>query len=615
MSSEWFWTKVPPLGGAAGGLASKIFRGIEDLDTSDLLAREVIQNSWDAARKLQESKRKTSIPFQVKFRFVELSGANKEAFIQHSGLRELSDKTSNMKKKAADKASKSFKKILDKKEPLTLLYCEDYGAHGLYGSIDKISKSILFRALYMFGDTNKGEDQGSGGSYGFGKSAFIRGSGIQTVFAYSSFDKFESDPVTRRLVGFSYWDNFSIGEEHFDGRAILGNSKKEPGLPFEDKEADNFANLLHFNKRTSDKPENLGTSLLLVAPLITPMELLGAVEKWWWPALVEQRFEVSVVDKDGKEHFPRPARNPEIKPFLKAFSIARGDSKPSSASKESLISTGWQKSQGINIGDFALRLMDEDEVPEAEENEDGFPKIALMRNPRMVVEYKTYERRRVRVRGVFIASKEADPYLKLSEPAQHDHWDKKPVPDADDEEIKAAAIARIVDDQLRKGLSKFIDEVSPPSPRDRQVLSVFAEMMKGLMGGKKVGPTIRPPASKLPFEIQFTRAASPEVAENGQIRTCSVIQIGLSPNAERDTYSVRTQVEFSIIEEDNDNGENWPITVRVKTRNTDFISDKQWIVGTLSRGKPVELEVVSEPYDPNWTGRIKPRVEEIIKKD
>lgn len=615
MSSEWFWTKVPPLGGAAGGLASKIFRGIEDLDTSDLLAREVIQNSWDAARKLQESKRKTSIPFQVKFRFVELSGANKEAFIQHSGLRELSEKTSNMKKKAADKAFKSFKKILDKKEPLTLLYCEDYGAHGLYGSIDKISKSILFRALYMFGDTNKGEDQGSGGSYGFGKSAFIRGSGIQTVFAYSSFDKFESDPVTRRLVGFSYWDNFSIGEEHFDGRAILGNSKKEPGLPFEDKEADIFANLLHFNKRTSDKPENLGTSLLLVAPLITPMELLGAVEKWWWPALVEQRFEVSVVDKDGKEHFPRPARNPEIKPFLKAFSIARGDSKPSSASKESLISTGWQKSQGINIGDFALRLMDEDEVPEAEENEDGFPKIALMRNPRMVVEYKTYERRRVRVRGVFIASKEADPYLKLSEPAQHDHWDKKPVPDADDEEIKAAAIARIVDDQLRKGLSKFIDEVSPPSPRDRQVLSVFAEMMKGLMGGKKVGPTIRPPASKLPFEIQFTRAASPEVAENGQIRTSSVIQIGLSPNAERDTYSVRTQVDFSIIEEDNDNGENWPITVRVKTRNTDFISDKQWIVGTLSRGKPVELEVVSEPYDPNWTGRIKPRVEEIIKKD
>jgi hypothetical protein len=442
MNNNWYWTKVPPLGGAAGGLASKIFRGIEDLDTSDLLAREVIQNSWDAARKLRESKKKQTIPFKVRFKFVTLTGSKKEEFIKTAGLDLLSDKTKNMKKKSAEKAEKSFKKIFANKEPLTLLFCEDYGAHGLYGSIDKISKSVLFRALYMFGDTNKGEDQGSGGSYGFGKSAFIRGSAIQTVFAYSSFDPFEGDPVTRRLVGFSYWDNFSIAEDHFDGRAILGNSTKNPGVPFEDKDADDAAKLLGFDSRNANTAETLGTSLLLVAPLITPQELLNAVEKWWWPAIVEQRFEVSVIDERGEEFFPRPAKNPEIKPFLKAFSIARGESKPSSASKESLVSTGWQKSLGIKVGDFALKLMDEEEAPETEDSEEGFPKVAVMRNPRMVVEYKSYERRRIRVRGVFIASEEADPYLKLSEPAQHDHWDKKPVPDADDEETKARQLRK-----------------------------------------------------------------------------------------------------------------------------------------------------------------------------
>jgi hypothetical protein len=75
------------------------------------------------------------------------------------------------------------------------------------------------------------------------------------------------------------------------------------------------------------------------------------------------------------------------------------------------------------------------------------------------------------------------------------------------------------------------------------------------------------------------------------------------------------QVDFSIVEEDNESGEYWPIAVQVKTRNTDFITEKQWIIGTLSRGKSIELEVVSDPYDSNWTGRIKPRVEEITTKD
>jgi len=260
MTLKWHWTELSRLGGAAGGLASKIFRGIEELDTADLLAREVIQNSWDAARKLRAQLKQPKLPFEMSFRFVDFIGEEKNKFLDFLRLEEIYSQSKHWKKKPAEKAEVAFKKILDPKEPLKLLFCEDFGAHGLYGAIDKRSKSIMFKALYMFGDTDKGDDHGSGGSYGFGKSAFIQGSGIRTVLAYSSFQPFENDATTRRFVGFSYWDNFHIDDNFYDGRAIYGAPSKNPGAPFEDDEADQVATAAGFKLRSNEHPEGLGVA-------------------------------------------------------------------------------------------------------------------------------------------------------------------------------------------------------------------------------------------------------------------------------------------------------------------------------------------------------------------
>ena len=609
MSSKWHWTDLPRLGGAAGGLASKIFRGIEELDTSDLLAREVIQNSWDAARKLRAQLNQPKLPFQMRFRFVDFTGDDKKKIVEFSKLEEIYLQSKHMKKKSAQKAEVAFKKILDPKEPLKLLFCEDFGAHGLYGSIEKQSKSIMFKALYMFGDTDKGDDQGSGGSYGFGKSAFIQGSGIQTVLAYSSFQPFEGDPVTRRFVGFSYWDNFHIDDYSYDGRAIFGAPAKNPGSPFEDKEADTVAAALGFGVRSSQKPENLGTSLGLVSPSITPQGLLHSLEKWWWPALVANQMEISVIDEAGQEHFPRPQRNEFVRPFLKTYSIARGETKAIDAMGEVLVSQGWQKSHGIRLGEYALRRIDDEELVAQEDEEANCPLVAVMRKPLMVVEYKAYKRSRIPIRGTFVASEDADGFLKLSEPAQHDHWDTKPVAEASDDEIKAAAIAKSVDDQLKKGLAKFIDQISPPSPRDRQTLSMFADLLKGLMTGKKPGPKKPTGNTKMPFEIQFTRAAQPEEALKNQVKTSAVVQVSLSPNAEEESYPVRISFEFTIVEDEDDKGDKWPLDMRLVTKVPGFVTKADGIYGDLKAGEKVGVEVVSHPYDPNWTGMLRPKVE------
>jgi hypothetical protein len=138
--------------------------------------------------------------------------------------------------------------------------------------------------------------------------------------------------------------------------------------------------------------------------------------------------------------------------------------------------------------------------------------------------------------------------------------------------------------------------------------------MKGLMGGKKVGPTPKPPASKLPFEIQFTKPAIPEVAPGNQVRMTSTVQIGLSQNSMLESYPVRVSFEFSIVEEENDIGETWPINSQILTKNHDFTVGQKWLKGILHKGKPLEIKVESDPYDSNWTGRLKPRVEEDVKR-
>lgn len=609
MTSKWHWAELPPLGGAAGGLASKIFRGIEQLDTADLLAREVIQNSWDAARKLRAQLKKPDLPFEMVFRFVSLSGKEKDLFLEQFNLASIREQSKHMKKRSAEKSNEAFSKVFNQSTPLRILFCEDYGAHGLYGPIDKPSTSILFKALYMFGDTDKGEDQGSGGSYGFGKSAFIQGSGIKTVLAYSAFLPFEDDPTTRRFLGFSYWDNFNIKDSYFDGRAIYGNNSKRPGLPFEDKDADREASKVGFTLRNGHEHQALGTSLALISPQIDANSLMNAIEKWWWPALIDNQMQIRVVHEDGTVAFPRPLRNQFTKPFLQAYSIAKGEVKASEASKEMLVSSGWQKSQGIKIGEFALRMLDDEETQFEEETEGNFPTIAVMRNPKMIVEYKTYERRRLPVRGVFIASQEADEFLKLSEPAQHDHWDTKPVSDANDKEVKAALIARSVDDQLKKGLARFIEQISPPSPRDRQVLTLFADLMSGLLSGKKTGPTPPPPNSKMPFEIQFVEPAMAEAYGADKVRTRSQIQVSLSPNAKEKEYLVKISFDFTITEEEDQKGDPWPVNVSVLSKSSNFTQESSRLIGILDSKSKIQIQIVSDPYDPNWTALLKPKVE------
>ncbi len=73
INPRWVWLPASPTGGTGGGAYSKLFRN-DPLPPSDLLAREVLQNSWDAALVNENS---DGPPFKFSFRFAELSGDSK----------------------------------------------------------------------------------------------------------------------------------------------------------------------------------------------------------------------------------------------------------------------------------------------------------------------------------------------------------------------------------------------------------------------------------------------------------------------------------------------------------------------------------------------------------
>ena len=75
--ATWKWLETSEYGGQDGSVLTKLFKGKENLSAEELLAREVIQNSWDAALVLQDKYPHEHVHFEMVFRFASLTGEAK----------------------------------------------------------------------------------------------------------------------------------------------------------------------------------------------------------------------------------------------------------------------------------------------------------------------------------------------------------------------------------------------------------------------------------------------------------------------------------------------------------------------------------------------------------
>ena len=529
--NSWIWEKANPDVAAAAGNFAKQFKNLqvkapgimaleEPSPDSVLIAREVIQNSWDSAAELRELEEEAGRPtpdFEIDFVFDSLKGktatrlADAIALHEHQARVEQIGKVTGSRAKGRKALGLGVHDYLDDPTELNTLTIIERGTAGMHGPwVGR--KSKMYLALVSVGFTQK--HAGAGGSYGFGKAGLIRGSRIRTVIAYSCFRERDDDPgITRRLFGMTYWGGHEIEDDTFTGFARFGTHHDESAKPFENDLADEIAHELGLDLRDPDETDELGTTFLLVDSGLDPSELCSAIERNWWPALEDDSFGATVVAPDGTRLHPRPKKQPDLLPFVRAHELA---TIPQDSKTDHEFIRDFQKfkdSEGHDHDLGTVGILAETDGWSYPNNDnpaiDHRSLIALVRGPKMVVEYLECGGNVPFVRGTFVADGSVDDLLRQTEPPLHDAWDDHE--SSDDIDQAATEVAKVVKARIRNAVNDFRNQVRPPVPDKRDLqLDLLEELMGSVFDGK--GNTPAPPPDSPARDISIRLGAQKLVA-------------------------------------------------------------------------------------------------------
>lgn len=602
----WDWIEQDPMGGASASSIIKLGKNLR-INSTELVAREVIQNSWDAA---QNFRQEPGHKFSTVFRFVEYSKAEADAIRTAFSTKDLERPFKDIFKIDESQAS-----VVLGKGSVKALIIEDFGAHGLYGHPTKLmNESIMHRALYKVGSTGKDSaEQMSGGSYGFGKSAFIRASNSNLVIAYSRFRPYKDDPVTRRLVGWTWHDEFEMDGRDLQGRAVFGEFFNEDSgakvsvEPYEDSKADSLAGLLKLQDRSSGDLNSLGTSLVLFDPGLNLEDLKSAIETFWWPAIIDPEIHLSIelVDFDGTVVHPQPRSRTDLQPFIRAYDIATQKSDAPLGVQEKVVTI-----KGVEGFDDVGKIGLVAEFSEDGVSERKTPRALLVRGPRMVigdVEH-TFQSKPVGVYAVFATDSKAfdvDRSLRSTEPYTHDRWDRSP--GAKEESKKAAALAGRIQDTIVREVNDFARSMAQEVPVSPKKLVGFSKIFGKFFGDSKGQPN-EVEGETLPISIRFG-SQSLAATELGQITLSQVFDVSRKEGEAESTDLKLTIIpELRVLMDESSKGDKIQFKLLDESGKKLMSGGEQFEVnfGPTDR---VRFRLESEPYDPTWSADLKVKIE------
>ena len=580
--------------GSATGEAYANTLASTGMHPSAVLGREAIQNSVDA--RLSDSEK-----VLVRFRSAGLSGPSKRQFVRSARLDSIAMRRTHLELPTPN----CLGGLNDSEQEIRLLFVEDFHTTGLIGDPHNAS-SNFHRLLLSLGDSSKArDDQLTGGSFGFGKSAYSSVSAIFTIFAYTRF--LAASQARSRLFGCAYFRSHTAQGVSHTGRAWLGVDQiqgdgEQVVDPFSGRRADVLAEALGFTPRSAS---DLGTSILIVDTAIEIPDIVRGVEDWWWPRLIDQLLDVEGVKPDGSSIVPRPRLRPDLRPFIEAYELAIGRNPNPLPRQEDAFR--FNRFEGREVGVLGLKVLDasEDEVPVV--GEERVDTIALIRQPRMVVAYhRPGYPGTPPVIGALLADAEIDGVLKLSEPPPHDRWDPESTRLRDTDGFQQRLVQSLIS-RIRNRLKQFQSAASPPPPPRPRRLSVLERALARFFSGGR-GARDRPEPSSAPIHLAYDRNPEIHQTNDGRLRLEADFSIRLKDEADR-PERLRLSVECRVLE-DGTEGDDVGVTVSSvgATLEPDPSSTSRYIV-SLSRGEAVKISAVTRPYDPLCTVRFRPEVE------
>ncbi len=502
------------MGGASSGAFRNPLAGL-GVPAVDLVAREVLQNSVDAALLPDR-------PVRVEFRRRHLDASEwaslKPLLGFEEGSRVFEREDLVPKGSLADLTA----------DPLDVLYVEDFGTTGLGGTVHPVASTDAdnYRRLCLqVGSTR--ETQDSGGSFGYGKAVYWAISRLWTVVFYSRFQPTERTAGDwARVVSVSWfkkhrWRPAGASDElEYTGRAFRGLVSEDGTgcFPVVNEEAQILAEQLGFTVRAE---EDTGTSAMVLGSELNMAGLPDGIEKHWWPRLLEDRLSVKI---EG-ERQPAPRALSHLKPFIRCWELLREQREPEE--EEELRPLSYNRRP---LGTVALTTHDEEEEVPSERRR---VEIALVRGPEMVVQYHRatfLTPSQPMAVGVFKADSSMETVLTASEPPAHDRWDPsttrtdRPLEDSDRTRIKK--IFEKVGATSREFVRRHQEPPKEAPPRCHQL----EKLLGAFFATKPTGKEPPPRRKKDPFRIHYSEPVQ-RVLVNGTAALDATVTVSVSEEA------------------------------------------------------------------------------------
>lgn len=469
---------------SADGIKNQL--GRPRFDRLTLLAREAVQNSWDART------------------------ADGGVLFGLSGW-ELTEKQQQWLLDTAFKKTPSegldLREQLQAAHPASLLAIYDRGTRGLAGPTRADEVGPGDHANFVNLLRNVGQPPTAfrgGGTYGFGKTALFLASRTRTILVHSQVAvgrKYEQRFMAASLGSqFTTQRSFSNAPKRFTGRHWWG--RKGAGNvvdPLTGRDAYDAARAVGLPLFEKDET---GTTIGILLPDFDgrpPEEALrfigGAILRSFWPKMVDgprgagtMNFELSW--NNTAIAMPRPQDVPPLDGFVKAFANLNahlaGKKIPHPPASLHPVNSQRPIKQ---LGTLSLvRFPPSPRLASAgvAEEDDASPftgpsrHTALMRGPHFVVDYVEgppvpYEH--AEYAGVFMASDAAEEAFARSEPPTHDDWSPDMLDNRHDKVFVRVAMRRIKD-----AMSEFTGAPSIPRGSDGGVpLGAFSDLLGGLI--------------------------------------------------------------------------------------------------------------------------------------
>ncbi len=547
---------------------------------ASILVREVVQNFWDSCderRKKAGNKIVPGAPATLEFRFIELKGQDAKDFHQNLGINELQHYVNNGKVNSeADQTG--FNELQDVFEEITrpnrsvkILQIIESGSAGMHGAWNPSNKCKLHSATMRPGGSDNAE--GAGGSWGYGKMGAIRTSRINTLLYYTAHSHAinPEDTATQRFLAVSAWGAFKVGATVHTGwgyqKPIADNGD---ALPYIDRDAQEAAKKFFIPVRNHEIPEEIGSTICVIEPDVTPEDVKEAIERWWWPAITwgdtgdGPPLEISVTDYDQENLEINPREHKVVGSIIDAYEKFQNPDQSNNNvfRKFPLPTSNEDEVPNIPPGDLYLTSSTKWNNPEnvVIETDNGTGEeirhesfIAMVRSHGMVSHYWkpiTNSTDGPFVRGMFIASPQANLLLgKIEGPLHHTWRNERESHTPKRGNFLAGFLRRKIADRVRKLKADATQrEQDEDKPRTAGIGLTEVLYLGGAAGtGKPRTKPGKPPVKRRSFSILTERQKARTV---GKDKVAAQLEYGFKKYREdQDNQKVQLTFKWVFIED------------------------------------------------------------------